>query len=318
MAFYDIQNVSYDALIEYAKTAKPYRDSDGAYNLGARRYADRHFRLRGDLIDIYYTHPSMSKKMVEKDTSLDMWNYKRHLLTIHPDNSFEVVNFSGQGDCMFMSQAIRGYIHQDGARGGVVYYTNTKMHPVFKGLRINIRTGEAVTPYKFYKRDINKKKANETLKEFAEFQTMAMKFIEPMTPMGILEVFKDLYEQEGNLDALDEGLFVQLVREKKYVDAAIVYSIAGKGHHYHSYRHLLDNIFKNNDHERELRMITREFDQLYKLSLARRIKEDMRDIVLVGCDEPAELKELPIGEKFPTSKWGYIIIDQFDKRFIRI
>jgi hypothetical protein len=42
------------------------------------------------------------------------------------------------------------------------------------------------------------------------------------------------------------------------------------------------------------------------------------DIVLVGCDSAAILKELPIGEKFPTSKWGYIIIDQCDNRFIRI
>jgi len=318
MAFYDIQNVSYNALIEYAKTAKPYRDSNGAYNLGARRYSDRHFRLRGDRIDIYYTHPDMSKKIVAKDSTMDTWNYKRHLLTIHPDNSFEVVNFSGQGDCMFMSQATRGYIHQDGGRGGVVYYTNTKMHPIFKGLRIDLKTGDAVTPYKFYKRDINKKKANETLKEFVEFQTMAMKFIEPMTPMGILEVFKDLYDQEGCLDALDEGLFVKLVRERKFVDAAIVFSIAGEGHHYYSHRHLLNTIFKSDDTENAMRQIIRSFDGHYKLTLDRRIKEDMRDIVLVGCDEPAVLKELPIGEKFPTSKWGYIIIDQCDNRFIRI
>jgi hypothetical protein len=318
MAFYDIQNVSYKALIEHAKTAKEYRDSGGAYNLGARRYSDRHFRLRGDLIDIYYTHPDQSKKIVEKDKSLDTWSYHRHLLTIHPDNSFEVVNFSGQGDNMFMSQAVRGYIHQDGGRKGVVYYTNTKMHPIFKGLRIDLETGDAVTPYKFYKRDINKKKANETLKEFAEFQTMAMKFVDPMTPQGILEVFKDLYDQEGSLDALDEGLFVQLVRDKKYVDAAIVFSIAGKGIMYHSYRHLLLNVFKNEDHERDLRMLTRAFDNEFKSILARGINEAIRDIVLIGCDDAAILKELPIGEKFPSSKWGYNITDQCDNRFIRI
>jgi hypothetical protein len=124
----------------------------------------------------------MSKKIVAKDSTIDTWNYKRHLLTIHPDNSFEVVNFSGQGDNMFMSQATHGYIHQDGGRKGVVFYNNKKMHPIFKGLRIDLETGDAVTPYKFYKRDINKKKANELLKEYVEFQTMAMKFIEPMTP----------------------------------------------------------------------------------------------------------------------------------------
>jgi hypothetical protein len=239
-------------------------------------------------------------------------------MTIHPDNSFEVVNFSGQGDCMFMSQATRGYIHQDGGRKGVVFYTNTKMHPIFKGLRIDLKTGDAVTPYKFFKRDIDKKKANELLKEYKDFQDVAMKFIEPMTPMGILEVFKDLYDQEGDLDCLDEGLFVQLVQEKKFVDAAIVFSIAGEGHHYYSHRHLLNTIFKSEDTENAMRQITRAFDGHYKLTLDRRIKEDIRDIVLVGCDNAAILKELPIGEKFPTSKWGYIIIDQCDNRFIRI
>ena len=318
MAFYDIHNVSYNALVEHAQRVKPYRDSNGAYNLGARRYSDRHYRFRDGLIDVYYTHPEVSRRVIEGDKTLDTWNHKRHLMTIHPDNSFEVINYSGQGDNMFMSQAVQGYIHQDGGRKGVVYYTNTKMHPVFKGLRIDLKTGEAVTPYKFYKRDIDKKKANEVLKEFVEFQTLAMKFIEPMTPMGILEVFKDLYEQEGSLDEFDEGLFVQLVREKKYVDAAIVFSIAGKGHHYHSYRHFLNNIFMNDEHERELRMITNQFDGHYKLTLARRIKEDIRDIVLVGSDEGAILTELKVGEKFPTSKWGYIISDENDKRFIRI
>jgi hypothetical protein len=59
-----------------------------------------------------------------------------------------------------------------------------------------------------------------------------------------------------------------------------------------------------------MRMITRSFDDHYKTILASRIKENMRDIVLVGCDDAAVLKELPIGEKFPTSKWGYIITDQ--------
>ena len=318
MAFYDIQNVSYNALIEHAKTAKPYRDSDGAYNLGARRYSDRHYRFRGDLIDVYYTHPDMSKKIVAKDSNIDTWNYKRHLLTIHPDNSFEVINFSGQGDNMFMSQAVRGYIHQDGTRKGVVFYNNTKMHPIFKGLRIDLRTGDAVTPYQFHKRDIDKKKANELLKEFVEFQQMAMKFIEPMTPMGILEVFKDLYDQTGSLDWLNEEMFVQLVREKKYVDAAVVFSIAGAGHHYHSYRHMLDRIFKSDESEREMRMITQAFDSHYKTILASRIKEDIRDVVLMGCEDASILKELKVGDKFPSSKWGYSITDQCNNKFIRI
>ena len=318
MAFYDIQNVSYKALVEHAKTAKPYRDSDGAYNLGARRYSDRHYRFRGDLIDVYYTHPDMSKKIVAKDSNIDTWNYKRHLLTIHPDNSFEVINFSGQGDNMFMSQAVRGYIHQDGTRKGVVFYNNTKMHPIFKGLRIDLRTGDAVTPYQFHKRDIDKKKANELLKEFVEFQQMAMKFIEPMTPMGILEVFKDLYDQTGSLDWLNEEMFVQLVREKKYVDAAVVFSIAGAGHHYHSYRHMLDRIFKSDESEREMRMITQAFDSHYKTILASRIKEDIRDVVLMGCEDASILKELKVGDKFPSSKWGYSITDQCNNKFIRI
>lgn len=318
MAFYDMQNISYDALIEYAKTAKPYKDSNGAYNLGARRYSDRHYRLRGDLIDVYYTHPDSSRKIVEKDKSLDSWSYKRHLMTIYPDNSFEVVNFSGQGDNMFLSQATRAYIHQDGGRKGVVYYTNTKMHPVFKGLRIDLKTGDAVTPYKFFKRDINKKKANELLKEYKDFQDVAMKFVEPMTPMGILEVFKDLYDQEGDLDCLDEGLFVKLIQEKKFVDAAVVFSIAGHGHHYYSHRHLLNTIFTSDDTEHAMRQITRSFDEHYKLILDRRIKENIRDIVLIGCDDAAILTELPIGEKFPSSKWGYIITDENNSRFIRI
>ena len=67
MAFYDMQDISYDALIAHTKKAKEYRDSKGAYNLGARRYSDRHFRLRGDLIDVYYTHPDSSRKIIEKD-----------------------------------------------------------------------------------------------------------------------------------------------------------------------------------------------------------------------------------------------------------
>jgi len=321
MAFYDIYNLSYERLIAHTKNVKPYRDSGGAYNLGDRRYSLRHFRLRGDLIDIYYARPETSKKIVEKDKTLEPFYLKQHLMTIHPDNSFELMHFSAdQGNNMLMSQITRANIFQNGDRKGVMYYNphTEKMHPMFKGLRIDLKTGNAVTPYKFHKRNIDRKKANELLKEFVFFQDIAMKFIEPMTPEGILEVCKDLYDEVGAVSLIDERLFVKLAKEKRYADAAIAFSIAGTGTHYNSYQYLLQEIYGAGiDSKREEEHILREFNRHYKSILGTRIIECMRDAVLKGCDDAAVLKELPIGERFSASKWGYVITDMNNNKLFR-
>ena len=69
MAFDDIAGASYNKLIEHTKKVKPYKDSNGAYNLGYRKYTNRHFRVREDgVIDIFFCDMTNAKRKIKDGT----------------------------------------------------------------------------------------------------------------------------------------------------------------------------------------------------------------------------------------------------------
>lgn len=87
--------------------------------------------------------------------------------TVRPDNSFEFTKSSyWQGDRCFLSQHSAGWFTTDSRRGGCVWQSSDMFHPIWKGLRVNCDTMEAMTPYEVVIHHINRKAAKGLLTKY--------------------------------------------------------------------------------------------------------------------------------------------------------
>lgn len=92
--------------------------------------------------------------------------------TVRPDNSFEFTKSRyWQGDRLFMSHNSAGWFSTDSRRGGLVYAVdmsddNAVFHPIWKGMRVNCDTMEAVTPYEVVIHHVDRKSGKGILSKY--------------------------------------------------------------------------------------------------------------------------------------------------------
>jgi hypothetical protein len=92
--------------------------------------------------------------------------------TVRPDNSFEFTKARyWQGDRCFLTQHSAGYFSTDSRRGGMVYAIdmqddNAVFHPIWKGMRVNCDTMEAVTPYEVVINHVDRKAGKGLLSKY--------------------------------------------------------------------------------------------------------------------------------------------------------
>jgi hypothetical protein len=106
------------------------------------------------------------------------WEYHRRdrghntVGTVRPDNSFEFTKARyWQGDRCFLSQHSAGYFSTDSRRGGMVYAIdmlddNAVFHAIWKGMRVNCDTMEAVTPYEVVIHHVDRKSGKGILSKY--------------------------------------------------------------------------------------------------------------------------------------------------------
>ena len=334
MAFNDIAGVSYNALIEHTKKVKPYRDSNGAYNLGERRYSDRHFRVRDDgVIDVFFSLMANVKRKIEEGEDL-YGRHSRRLASIHPDNSIEIHKSDGQGDIQFLSAMIPYVTHSQEHHGLLIRSSNRwktggseQSHPVFRGGRFSFDSHETLTPYVLQPRAVNRKLRKEVIARFDTFKKVGMTLLEPMTPHGIFEIYKELWDEYGE-DAMFEiqpDLIVKLAHENKYLDAVLLSQLCKgdfgwygmwrinqlredeKGGNFNTTR--LNN-FLGDDFKRSVREV---------LIGGAEGEDRMNDLFIKGTPEAFHYKDpIPNGHAIPTSKWGYKLTDMAGNNLYRI
>jgi hypothetical protein len=66
-------------------------------------------------------------------------------------------------------------------------------HPVFRGGRYNLESHETMTPYVLQPRVVNRKLRKEVIARFDTFKKVGMTMLEPMTPHGVFEIYKELW-----------------------------------------------------------------------------------------------------------------------------
>jgi len=183
MSFEDIPVRNYKDYISIIEKCKPYRSADhnNRYPLGYREYSRRYFTI----------NPETGSVVTFYD------NYE--LATIHKDNTIEFTAYGGygQGEKGVVERLTHGLLQTQSNYGGTVYYNTKKWyerknaltHPVFKGLRFNIATGELheSSIYELHTLSIDTKKAAPIRKKYGEFFDIGAKLVGVMDKHQIYE-----------------------------------------------------------------------------------------------------------------------------------
>jgi hypothetical protein len=334
MAFNDIAGASYNGLIEHTKKVKPYKDSNGAYNLGYRKYSDRHFRVREDgVIEIFFSYMASVKAKIRDGEDLYARG-GRHLANIHPDNSIEIVKSDGQGDIQFLSALIPYVTHSQAHHGLLIRSFNrwksdgvTKSHPVFRGGRYHLESHETMTPYVLQPRAVNRKLRKEVIARFDTFKKVGMTMLEPMTPHGIFEIYKDLWNEYGE-DAMHEiqpDLIVKLVQENKYLDAVFLSQLCKGDFGWFGMWRISQLMADEKVGNFSIHRLNNFLGDEYKRSVRELLiggeegECKMNDLFIKGTPEAFHYKDpIPNGQAIPTSKWGYKLTDLSGNNLIRV
>ena len=335
MAFNDIRNVSYKTLVEHTQKVKPYKDSNGAYNLGERRYSDRHFRVREDgVIDIFFSDMTNVKQKIKEGEDLYDGRNSRHIASIHPDNYIEITKSNGQGDIQFLSSMIPYVSHSQVHHGLVIRSFNrwqsdgvTKSHPVFRGGRYHLESHDTLTPYVLQPRAVNRKIRKEVIARFNIFKKVGITMLEPMTAHGIFEIYKELWNEygENTMHEIQPDLIVKLVQENKHLDAVLL-SMLSKGDFGWFGMWKLSQLMED---EKGGDFNTTRLDTFlggeFKKSVrdvymgAEGVEDALNDLFIKGTPDAFHYKDpIPNGQAFPSSKWGYKLTDLSGNNLIRI
>jgi hypothetical protein len=305
--FQDVGFIGRERLERVVKHDKPYKDSGNAYPYGDRRYSARHFRVleNGDYEIWNMNRTTVDDYLAGKDSTHD---YRKWGLVgvVRADNTFEFTKSIGMSESMLLTEAMQTEVANDKRRGGAYYAKGKYMHPVFKGLRVDVTTGEAKTPYTTVHRTLNRKRALQHIKKYDEFKTVYRAMRDAMDHVGVLEVLVDMAKEKG-LDDLRKcgfGRVLQLIDEKKYLDAGLLYGMNhGNGNSWYT-AHTIEHVLEDESRLRE----KAENYKLHIKSTTRWSEDKFRRDIYAGTPEVFETYESGAGEKIPSSAWGFDVI----------
>jgi hypothetical protein len=331
MAFEDIKGVSYDKLIEHTQKVKPYKGSDNAYNLGYRKYSDRHFRVnKNGVIEVFFTYMGNVKHRIQNGE--DEYSSGRHLASIHPDNSIEIVNYNGQGDIQFLSAIIPYVTHSKAHHGLLVRTFNNsnkgdQTHPVFRGGRFHLESHETMTPYILQPRAVNRKLRKEVIARFDTFKKVGLTMFSALSSHGIYELYAELWNEYGEetMYSITPDLIVNLANEGKALDAVLLSTLSKGDFGWYSLWKVRQVLLDRSNGVDSDSRINNYFGDDFKRSMTEVYsdgaegEDKLNDLLIKGSPDAFHYKDpIPNGQAIPSSKWGYKLTDMSGKNLIRI
>ena len=167
---------NYQRLLKISETQKPYRKSESRYPFSDRRYGYKHFFKQevNDVPEFVLCYGYDNHGGIESNK----------FAIVRNDNSIEFVrenNNMWQGLRQIMSgwRYGQGYFCSSVRHGGIIYQRESRVIPIFKGLRMNMDTLEIhdSCKYTFTKKTINREKAKNYLAKYDEpFKIAEMMF----------------------------------------------------------------------------------------------------------------------------------------------
>jgi hypothetical protein len=220
--------------------------------------------------------------------------------TVRPDNSFEFTKSRYyQGDRCFLSQSSAGYFSTDSRRGGMVYAIdmlddNAVFHAIWKGMRVNCDTMEAVTPYEVVIHHIDRKSGKGILSKYEHMFKVSEVMLKAMDLNSInstcIDIVDGLYgegEHKKNMNKECMEHAEKLIDDAP-LDALLLFTLAYDVRHVgYRMRYGMNN--HSDDTPENIFMAT-------KRKIAREIYKQNPDI----------LKEVPCagGKRYPACDWG--------------
>ena len=330
--------LSYDRLTRITKEVKPYRGSTNRYPIGSRTQNNKCFYVEKEGDDIVYKitygnnykeHP-VTKEQYAEAYALGLKHYSeigwrdpsdvnrfvryelipREMLIVRPDNTLEFVgNGYGQGDNMILSSWTRGWVCRSSRHGGMIYRQrwdgNEIFHPVFKGLKLDAETMQAITPYQVTGRRVMRKTAKEFLKQYADFYKISHAMMKSMRPEDFFSVAEDLVKELGiqknswgglQIDSGKLHLEAQARLHTAPMDSAVLYCLA----------HDINRTSSRVAHHMGLSNWKPHGD--YELmTIYDTMKRKLNKEIYRNNDTVMKLVEYERGKPYPASEWGVTI-----------
>jgi hypothetical protein len=292
--FYDISKTNYETLKKRSQTSKPYRGSD-AFPLGYREYSDRHFRPLKDEegFALYYGDRQVVDE-ASKQGGVVTREWQMPFAVVRADNSIEFVRHTGhQNENMILQYMLNGHVFHSKPHGGtlikrIVGGEDEKfefiMHPMFRGLKIDMDTLKAVTPYEIYIKRIIRDEAKEYLKRFEDTKSVGLTLLKAMRADGINELINDV---RGEAYSNYNKKFYESVDSNYHLDALMCFFL----------------------HEASIWWsITEENKSRFFHRLENVLSTKFNDYVLKNSNVGFKLVKLESEKLFSTCKWGYSIV----------
>jgi hypothetical protein len=220
--------------------------------------------------------------------------------TVRPDNSFEFTKSRyWQGDRCFLSQHSAGYFSTDSRRGGMVYAIdmlddNAVFHPIWKGLRVNCDTMEAVTPYEVVIHHVDRKSGKGILSKYEHMFKVSEVMLKAMDLHSInntcIEIVDGIYGAGEYKRSVSVGLLehAEKLIDDAPLDALLLFTLA------YDVRHVGYRMrYGMNNH-------TDDTPENIFMATKRRVAKE------VYKENPDILKEVSCGsgKRYPACDWG--------------
>jgi len=233
------------------------------------------------------------------------WEYHRRdrghniVGTVRPDNSFEFTKARyWQGDRCFLSQNSAGWFVTDSRRGGMIFYDNNdqQFHPIWKGMRVNCDTMEAITPYEVVIHHVDRKSGKGILSKYEHMFKVSEVMLKAMDLHAINNTCAEIVDELLGVGAHKQNIG----RMKEYtehaeklindapLDALLLFTLAYEVRHVgYRMRYGMNN--HTDDTPENIFMATK-----------RRVAKE------IYKQHPEILKEVScgIGKRYPACDWG--------------
>ena len=221
--------------------------------------------------------------------------------TVRPDNSFEFTKSRyWQGDRCFLSQSSAGWFSTDSRRGGMVFGMNNHtdgnavFHAIWKGMRVNCDTMEAITPYEVVIHHVDRKSGKGILSKYEHMFKVSEVMLKAMdlnlinsTCMDIVDGIFGVGEHKKHISV---GLLehAEKLIEDAPLDALLLFTLAHDVRHVgYRMRYGMNN--HSDDTPENIFMAT-------KRKIAREVYKENPDILKeVSCGS---------GKRYPACDWG--------------
>jgi len=332
-----MQYINYKRLTEITKTVKPYRGSTNRFPISYRVHNTKCFYVEKEGDDTIYriTYGYGSKEFgVTKEEYINAeaqgiknyhditWReetdpmryiryetHPREIGIVRPDNSFEfTASYYGQGDNTIMSAWSHGYFCRSSRHGGMIYnnYRNEVFHPIYKGMRVDCDTMQALTPYQVTGQRVMRKVAKDFLKQYVDFYKISDVMMKSMRSEDFIDMAYDILEELGATKDHD-GWGVSINTSNLHseaqnrlstapLDSAMLYCVAHDVMNVRrriSYHKSTNNYYSSNP---------LNLESVYDAMRRKLNKEIFRN-------NPSVLKPIDyeMGKRYPASDWGVTI-----------